>query len=206
MARQAIAILILTFIYSVTIDAVLVAKVIVRDAAFLDEVMREPSFLLYFSAIFLGPVIEELVFRGPIVLAIKEHAKKSTLWVIATISTSIFAYLHGGIAEFALAYGFLLTLIAMTTKSLYLPIIIHSLSNLLTLVLPHAWLFELNWAVIPNGAYASNLLAHYVMLVIVTLGYAVLIFSFKNNLVDISNVLAVKFANKKVDNSGSSAF
>ncbi|MGM0429563.1 MAG: hypothetical protein ACQEQ2_04615 [Pseudomonadota bacterium] len=76
MARQVIAILILTLIYSVTLDAVLVAKIIASDADFLNEVMREPSFLMYFSAIFLGPVIEEFVFRGPVLLAIKEHAKK----------------------------------------------------------------------------------------------------------------------------------
>ncbi|MGM0429562.1 MAG: CPBP family glutamic-type intramembrane protease [Pseudomonadota bacterium] len=127
------------------------------------------------------------------------------MWIIATVSTFAFAYLHSGIAEYAFAYGFLLTLIAMVTKSLYLPIIIHSLSNLFTLIFPNAWLFQLNLTVIPDGAYESSLLAHYVMLVIVTLGYAVLIFAFKNNLVDISRLLAVKFANKKNENSGSPA-
>lgn len=202
--RQAIIILVSILIYSVVLDAVFVAKINASDAAFLEEVSREGGFFLYFSGIFLAPIIEELIFRGPIVLAIKEKAKRHTLWIVGIVSTFIFAYLHGGIAEFAFAYGLLLALIAFLTKALYLPIIIHSLSNLFTFILPNAWLFQLNSAFIPEGGNESNLLIHYVILVMVTLSYAVFIFSFKNNLVDISKVLAEKFANKKRYNSGSS--
>lgn len=200
--RQAIVILILVLIYSVTLDAVFVAKVNVSDASFLEEIRREDDFFLYFSGIVLAPLIEELVFRGPVVLAIKEKAKKYTLCIIAMVTMFVFAYLHAGIAEFAFAYGLLLTLIAVATKALYLPIIIHSLSNLFTLVLPNAWLFELNRIVIPADTDEFNLLVHYFIIAAVTLGYAALIFFFKGKLLDISRVLASKFANEKPDNSG----
>lgn len=195
--RQALVILILILIYSVMIDAVFVAKVMMSGPAFLEEVRRENDFFLYFSGIFLAPLLEELIFRGPIVLAVKEKAKPRTLWIVGIISTLIFAYLHGGIAEFAFSYGLLLALIAYLTKALYLPIIVHSLSNLLTLVLPHAWLFELNQTFISVSDREWNLLLHYVILALVTLCYAVLIVYFKRNLADISKVLAAKIANKK---------
>ena len=195
--RQAVVILMLVLIYSVTIDAVFVAKVMMSGPAFLEEVRRENDFFLYFSGIFLAPLLEELIFRGPIVLAVKEKAKPRTLWIVGIISTLIFAYLHGGIAEFAFSYGLLLALIAYLTKALYLPIIVHSLSNLLTLVLPHAWLFELNQTFISVSDREWNLLLHYVILALVTLCYAVLIVYFKSNLANISKVLAAKIGNKK---------
>jgi len=138
-------------------------------------------------------------------LSLNKKAKKYTLWLIAMVTTSAFAYLHGGIAEFAFAYGLLLTIVAMVTKALYLPIIIHFLSNLITLILPHGWLFELNRIFIPVGAYESSLIVHYVMFTIVTLGYAALILSFKDKLLEMSRVLASKFTNHKPDNSGASA-
>jgi membrane protease YdiL (CAAX protease family) len=187
----------LILIYSVVLDAVLVAKVIGTGPDFLEELRRKNDFFLYFSGIFLAPLLEELIFRGPIVLAIKEKAKPQTLWVVGIISTLIFAYLHGGIAEFAFAYGVLLALIAYLTKALYLPIIVHSLSNLLTLVLPHAWLFELNQTLIPVAGQEWNLLLHYVTLALVTICYAVLIVYFKRNLAEMSKVLAAKIGNKK---------
>lgn len=195
--RQAVVIVMLILIYSVVLDAVLVAKVIGIGPDFLEELRRENDFFLYFSGIFLAPILEELIFRGPIVLAVKEKAKPRTLWVVGIISTLVFAYLHGGIAEFAFAYGLLLALIAYFTKALYLPIIVHSLSNLLTLILPHAWLFELNQAFMPVSGYEWNLLIHYGILALITVCYAALIVYFNRNLADMSKVLAAKIANKE---------
>jgi len=70
-------------------------------------------------------------------------------------------------------------------------------ASLLTLILPHAWLFELNQAFMPVSGYEWNLLIHYGILALITVCYAALIVYFKSNLANISKVLAAKIGNKK---------
>lgn len=130
------------FIFSLTLDSLFLHKVEISEDLILDDFYRQVDFFFYFSAFFLGPIIEEFVFRGPIILALNKGISNTKIFMLAFVLTLIFASLHiGSIFMFVLPYGVLLSLLAFKTRSLYLPIIFHSVSNMSSLFTPESWMF-----------------------------------------------------------------
>ena len=129
------------FVFSLILDSLFLYKVEISEDLILDDFYRQIDFFFYFSAFFLGPIIEEFVFRGPIILALNKGISNTMIFMLAFVLTLIFASLHIGIFMFVLPYGVLLSLLAFKTRSLYLPIIFHSVSNMSSLFTPESWMF-----------------------------------------------------------------
>ena len=112
----------------------------------------EPSFLFLFTVIILGPVSEELLFRGLILrqmkLAVEKSAKQKRLLLANVLQAALFALYHGNLIQgiYAFIFGMLLGDLYIKTDSLIMPICLHILIN--------GSLF-----IIPDGFYSNTMLA-----------------------------------------------
>lgn len=173
------------FIFSLTLDSLFLHKVAISENLTLDEFYRQIDFFFYFSAFFLGPIIEEFFFRGPIILALNKNLSNTKVLMLAFVLTVIFASLHIGIFMFVLPYGVLLSLLAFKTRSLYLPIVFHSASNISSVLTPESWMlfisdfFNLHGLVPRDYLHTLNL----VFLVSLTLIFIILIQYFRPALI-----------------------
>ena len=90
-----------------------------------------PYFLLI--ACFIGPIAEELIYRGVIMTT---FFKNSPWYGDVLLSAIIFGYIHINFALTPLAFfiyasgGFILALLYRMTKNLYYPILVHILINI----------------------------------------------------------------------------
>ncbi|MFC1621623.1 lysostaphin resistance A-like protein [Candidatus Omnitrophota bacterium] len=92
---------------------------------------EKKSFVLLFLTVFvsiLGPVVEEVFFRGFMYSAVKKH---TSILAAAVLSGAIFSLLHTNIAGFLpiMALGVLLAYLYETTGSLVASISVHILHN-----------------------------------------------------------------------------
>ncbi len=112
----------------------------------------EPSFLFLFTVIILGPVSEELLFRGLILrqmkLAVEKSAEQKRLLLANVLQAALFALYHGNLIQgiYAFIFGMLLGDLYIKTDSLIMPICLHILIN--------GSLF-----IIPDGFYSNTMLA-----------------------------------------------
>jgi len=83
------------------------------------------------SMVLIGPIIEELMFRGIIYNSLKE--KYSNMKAIL-ITTTLFSLMHVNIFQmiYAFALGFILIYVYEKYKTIKAPIIVHMFSNLTT--------------------------------------------------------------------------
>lgn len=83
----------------------------------------------FISLVFLGPVTEEIVYRGAILGALTSANKNQ--WVAVLVSALLFAVSHFNPAQFthALLIGALLGWICIKTKSILPCIVIHIINN-----------------------------------------------------------------------------
>lgn len=92
---------------------------------------KDASFLMYtsFFAALVGPVIEELFFRGFMYSALKKYARP---FLSAFITAAIFAVLHTNIVGFLpiMVLGLLLAFLYEKTGTLVAPITVHIMHNL----------------------------------------------------------------------------
>jgi len=91
-----------------------------------------PLFILFIVVI--APILEEIIFRRIIFF---ELNKRFNFWVGVIVSSIPFAAIHGEPQLFFLylASGVVLALIYQQTKTLYVPILAHSLMNLTVMIL-----------------------------------------------------------------------
>lgn len=129
------------FVFSLILNSLFLHKITISEGLNLDDFHREYDVFFYFSAFFLGPIIEEFVFRGPIILALNKNASNTIIFLLASVLTVIFVSLHIGLFMFGLPFGILLSLLAFKTKSLYLPIVFHSALNIASVFIPESWMF-----------------------------------------------------------------
>lgn len=100
--------------------------------------METSTSLFYYIASFLyvvlvGPVIEELVYRGGILMSLRRFGDKFAI----TVSAIIFGLMHGNLVQaiFATMVGFVLGYICVKTNSLRYCIYIHILNNFIATVI-----------------------------------------------------------------------
>lgn len=85
-----------------------------------------------FLPVVIAPIVEEYIFRG---FLFKKLYEKNGLMVSAIISSSVFSILHlnlGFVGHFV--FGIFLCFIFLQTRNLWVPIILHSLHNLILTV------------------------------------------------------------------------
>lgn len=90
--------------------------------------------LLTIIAVFLGPLVEELMFRGWLLLGLAQHSKKS---VALLVSSVLFALCHGNLGGFPIlfAFGLLTGWMTLRTGTLASSLALHILWNATTLCL-----------------------------------------------------------------------
>ena len=86
--------------------------------------------LSFVSSVVVAPVIEEIVFRGIILIGL---AKKFPLWVAAIISALAFALLHGqiNVGIYTFIFGIILSYTYIRSGSIYPGIMAHFINNLI---------------------------------------------------------------------------
>lgn len=83
---------------------------------------------------FAGPVIEEVVYRGWLQRELRSHLPRTTSWIFVAL---IFSLAHvafwpkPGLLALAFGYSIWVSWIAVTTRSLALPIVVHATFNAL---------------------------------------------------------------------------
>lgn len=108
------------------IEAQLVSKLVEKSG--------ENMVLLFFIGSILTPVVEELVFRGIIYQTLKTKLKA---WIAMIASAFIFAALHGELPAFIpiFLFGIFMAFVLEKTKSIYMPIALHCLNNLIAFII-----------------------------------------------------------------------
>ena len=93
-----------------------------------------PIYIQIISSGLVGPIIEELIFRGIIYNKLKEFNKPMKAIIICSI---IFGIIHFNIMEIIYAFGvsFLLIYLYEKTKSLIYPIVMHMFLNISAILL-----------------------------------------------------------------------
>lgn len=88
-----------------------------------------PSLALFFGAVILAPIAEELVFRGLLLKLLRPFGDG---WAIA-LSACLFAFAHGSLFQipYALAAGVFLAYTALASDTLLFPVLFHFFYNLL---------------------------------------------------------------------------
>lgn len=86
-------------------------------------------FTLIISPIFLAPILEELIFRQPLIHLLKKNSKRHLIIFATLFNIVVFSVMHLEAWWVALPHAFLLTYIAFRTKKLLMTIIFHSLLN-----------------------------------------------------------------------------
>lgn len=114
----------------------------VLDLQRFSPVYQEVSEIIYHSSYFLqflgtviaAPIVEELIYRGVLYSRIKEV---SSVWPAALLSAFIFGICHGNLVQFAFAFGIgvVLCYVYEMYQKLYMPIWVHMIVNLTSLVL-----------------------------------------------------------------------
>ncbi|HJA41742.1 MAG TPA: CPBP family intramembrane metalloprotease [Firmicutes bacterium] len=103
---------------------------------------QDTTFLYYIISftyiVVVGPIVEELVYRGGILMSLRRFGDKFAI----TVSAILFGLMHGNILQaiFATIVGFVLGYICVKTNSLRYCIIIHMLNNFVSLLLSD-WIY-----------------------------------------------------------------
>ncbi len=89
-----------------------------------------PTLPLFFGAVLLAPVAEELLFRG---LLLRLFRPFGDVWAIL-LSSLLFAFAHGSLFQMPYAFvaGLFLAYAAVASGSILFPLLFHFLYNLLT--------------------------------------------------------------------------
>ncbi len=97
-----------------------------RDPGPLKDLGKSGSFFLIIFVVIFGPIVEEIVFRG---LVLGRWAAKKGLWRGVIGSSFVFAFLHPPFWIGAMVVGVFLSMLYVSTRSLYVPIVFHGLYN-----------------------------------------------------------------------------
>lgn len=103
----------------------------------------QPTWQIVLVVGILGPICEEVIFRGGVMNCLR---KDSNAYIAIVISGLVFGAIHGIALQVAYAavIGIILGVVFHCTKSLYTTIIIHIVNNILSSVLPSELLTDMN--------------------------------------------------------------
>lgn len=100
----------------------------------MDDVFPEKTILyilMFIHISFIGPIAEELIFRG---LILKRLAEKTNMTKAIFISSALFGIFHFDLIG-SFIFGLMMALLYLHTNNLLFPIIVHSANNLLVSLL-----------------------------------------------------------------------
>ena len=128
--------------------------IIMTNLAFVSESYQSISNMLYAASFpmqiiclgIIGPVAEELLFRGVIFKRFREHAN----FKIAAICTSmVFATIHGSVLQmiYTFVLGMLLAYLCEKYGSIKAPILLHICVNLVSLICTEMQILDLLYAI-----------------------------------------------------------
>lgn len=100
------------------------------DLIFKNQIDQSPSFF-FISAVIGAPILEELIFRGIILSYLLKHKSK---WGAVLFSALLFGLIHISPDQvfFAFFAGILLGYFYIKSQNILIPILFHSLNNLLS--------------------------------------------------------------------------
>ena len=125
-----------------------------------DYTLQESYLWVFLSIVVLGPIVEEILFRG-IIFKVLEHLNKS--WVAVFISALLFGIWHGQPVQMGYTFiaGLVFGLARLYSGGILLPIFIHIINNLLS-TLPDSW-----YAVLSEGiglfSWLAMIPAYYIL-------------------------------------------
>lgn len=97
---------------------------------------KEPYFYVFLAVVFLGPIVEELMFRGIIFRLLEQH----NVYIAFILSSFLFGLWHMEFIQsvYTIFLGIATAIIYFRTQSMFYPILIHILNNFLS-TLPPNW-------------------------------------------------------------------
>ena len=108
------------------------------------------NILGFISLVAIGPVIEEVLFRG---LLLRIWIKKWGLVKSVVLSSLVFGALHADPIG-ACAFGIGMSILYLRTQSLYLPVLCHAVNNLIAWLIEAGYIFHYG----PNYQYTIDAL------------------------------------------------
>lgn len=97
--------------------------------------------LVLLFAVLIGPIAEEIIFRGYLLTAFLQRKQKmiTALLLSALIFSSIHIYLGPGVMVFIFFWAFIPAFLYLKFKSLYPAIIFHMVNNFITYIIFPLW-------------------------------------------------------------------
>lgn len=139
-----------------------------------DQISNIACLFFYIRLTIIGPIIEEIFFRGIFVLKLKDN---SNTIVALILSTFIFAIFHSpGDGQLrAFITGLLFGVIALKTNSIFCSIIGHILFNSLTTIIAIISSISSNIVQLNNGQFYFNTIINIVGIVIFIVTFFILL-------------------------------
>jgi len=163
------------------IEKILLSFGITTSVSFegLDEFSKTRIGLIYLGLI--GPIFEELIYRGVILNKLKNYGMKFSI----ITSAIIFALSHGNFIQLLQTFfmGLILGYIFMKTNSLFLPMILHIMMNSFSLIIEF-------YLVDPNAS--RELLVTTSILIIFFIGTIYILYSSKGNILLGENITLIE--------------
>jgi len=93
--------------------------------------------LTFLFAVILGPIVEEIIFRGYVLTAILQKKERKLMAIVlsALVFTSVHAYLGPGVMVFIFFWTFIPAFLYLKFDSLYPAILFHVLNNFVTYII-----------------------------------------------------------------------
>jgi hypothetical protein len=99
--------------------------------------------LLLAGAVILAPLLEEILYRGYVLTALRERMRTFSALVLASlIFTSVHATIGPGIMVFIFFWAFIPSLLFLRFGNLYPSMLMHALNNLIAYILIPLFVIE----------------------------------------------------------------
>ena len=124
----------------------------------------------FISTCVVAPVTEEFFYRGVLISGISKRGKA----VAVILSSFLFAIAHGSLTIFVMpfVYGIVFALVAIKTKSIVPPIIMHAVCNILSWIILNADLFNINMELMGYIVMLTGLVGIMAMMLFAVTGIA----------------------------------
>ena len=98
----------------------------------------------------VGPIVEEVIFRGLIFYYFQKRYSVKTAIIVQAI---LFGVIHLNLAQasYAIIIGLFLGYAYVYTQSIWVPIIIHVVNNIVAMVVPEAIASMQSWMLVTSG-------------------------------------------------------
>lgn len=135
--REMVYLAFLNIIFSMGSVLMLIGMLSLISPTLVEKAMAEPAENIntaasqvfnFIGAVFLAPVMEELMFRGVLLNRLKSRVN---LWLAIILSSVAFGLLHAGVSAFgAVVFGIVMSVVYLKTENILTCMGVHFLNNL----------------------------------------------------------------------------